>query len=142
MKFNKELAFLLKYEEVNNRETLPNERLEILKKEYPNIPDDYIDYLKEIGAGTIREMQFRVSGPLFDFEDIGLDDIYNLPPHIKFFGDNFSGDFAGFDLSLDKDEVVEFLHDLGELYYTNKNFHEYIREQMLMDDEGNDLRLN
>lgn len=142
MKFDKELTFLFKYEESNNREKISDRKLEVLIKEYPNVPDDYMDYLKEVGAGTIREIQFNITESLFDFRDIGLDDIYNLPASIKFFGDDYSGVFAGFDFSLGIDEVVEFWSDSCELYYTRQSFRKYIREQMLMGDDGNDLRIN
>lgn len=53
------------------------------------------------------------------------EDIYFLPENIKIFGDNFSGDFIGFDF--DKNgEVVEFLNESEEISWTGKNFKQYI----------------
>ncbi|MDH6309823.1 hypothetical protein M2451_002194 [Dysgonomonas sp. PFB1-18] len=141
MSFEKEIEFLCKYEKSNDREVFSNDQIKDLENNCPNIPRGYIDFLKEIGAGTLREIQFRVYDDLFDFDDLGLDHISDLSKDIKFFGDNYSGDFAGFDLSTPKDEVVEFWHDSEELYYTNKTFQEYIRGQILMDEQGNDLRI-
>jgi len=138
--FEKELAFLLEYEESNDRYQLCEKELQSLKEKYPNVPNDYIAYLREIGVGTIREIQFRISDSPFNLKDLGLDGIYDLPATILFFGDNYSGDFAGFDLSISKDEVIEFWHDSNEIYHTNKSFREYIQEQMLMDENGSDLR--
>jgi hypothetical protein len=41
-------------------------------------------------------------------------------------------------INLDQNDgkVVEFWHESGELYYTNKSFQTYIREQMLIDENG------
>jgi hypothetical protein len=54
-----------------------------------------------------------------------------LPSGVKLFGDNFAGDFAGFDLSSPKDEVVEFWCDSNKVFATGKTFREYIRGKML-----------
>src|SRR5690606_36268412 len=106
MSFDKELEFLNKFEdssnEVNKKTIITIEEANKLIEEYPNIPKDYIDYLLEIGSGIIREVQFDVKGFLFDFYDLGLEEIFSVDETIKFFGDNLSGDFAGFDLSQDK----------------------------------------
>ncbi len=137
MKFHKELAFLLESEKlsqvVNERQKLSEHELHDIRRIYPNIPNDFINYLKEIGAGNIGKSQFKITNTLYDFSDIGLDEIYNIPKNIKFFGDNFSGDFAGFDVSQIKDEVIEFWHDSNQLYHTKKTFREYIREKILLE---------
>lgn len=41
-------------------------------------------------------------------------------------------------INLDQNDgkVVEFWHESGELYYTNKSFQIYIRKQMLIDENG------
>lgn len=144
MNFKTEKDFLSKHEKSddvsNTKQMVTSPHLNKLKEEYSNIPEDYLFYLSEIGAGSIRECQFKVQSYLFDFKDIDLDDIYNIKKGIKFFGDNFSGDFAGFDLSQNNDEVIEFWHDSEQFYYTKMTFREYIREKMLMDINGNDLK--
>lgn len=137
MAYNVEKEFLNRFEdstnEVNKKITITIEKANQLIEKYPNIPKDYIDYLLEIGAGVIREMQFDVKGFLFDFSDLGLEEIFTVDEHIKFFGDNLSGDFAGFDLSkVNNDEVIEFWHDSNKVIYTGKTFRQYIREKMLM----------
>jgi len=126
-----EIEFLKKVESHNNRTLLNNDQTKNLLLEYPKLPEDYLIYLQEIGSGSFRESQFNVTAP-FNLEDLGLEDHYELKPNIWFFGDNFAGDFAGFDLDQNDGKVVEFWHDSGELYYTNKTFKTYIREQMLM----------
>ena len=127
-------------EGVNKKHILSTAELKQITTTYPEAPQDYLDYLLEIGAGVIREIQFDVKPFLFDFSDLGLDDIYGIGENIKFFGDNLSGDFAGFDLDKKDGKVVEFLHDSGELSYTNKSFRQFIRKQMLIDENGNDMR--
>jgi hypothetical protein len=134
--YNLEKEFLKKVEnssdQSNKREIATEEQLKILVEKHPQIPQDYIVYLNEIGAGNLRECFFKVHSFLFDLEDIGLEEHYDLKPNVWFFGDNFSGDFSGFDFEKNDGHVVEFWHETGELYYTNKTFQDYIREQMLM----------
>ena len=125
---------------VNKKQKLNSDEVEKLEKQYPLVPRDYLDYLMEIGAGTIREIQFKVQPYLFDFVDLGLEDVYQVKDTVKFFGDNFNGDFAGFDFDNSDGTVVEFLHESNELSYTNKTFKEFIREQMLMGENGQDIR--
>lgn len=144
MAFSEEKKFLEEHEtkdEVNKKEALSREQLGRIRESFPKVPQDYLDYLSEIGSGTIREVQFTVKPFLFDFEDLGLEDVYELKQGVKFFGDNLNGDFAGFDFSQNEIQVVEFLHASGELYYTNKSFKDFIREKMLIDEAGNDSRI-
>jgi len=42
-------------------------------------------------------------------------------------------------LDQNDDKVVEFWHESGDLHYTNKSFKTYIREQILMDENGNEI---
>ncbi len=145
MKYKREIEFLEKVEEQNNpqneRTKLNTDELSKLKQIHPNLPVEYLDYLKEIGSGNFRECQFKVHGHLFDLEDLGLEEHYDLENGIKFFGDNFSGDFSGFDFSKNNGLIVEFWHEDGTIYETEKTFKEYIREQMLMDENDNDTRV-
>lgn len=137
MSFKDELDYLTSSEEkgnnFNQRVQLTQAQIDQIKKTNSNIPVDFLDYLMEIGFGSIMYSQFKVYNDLTDFFDLGLNDWHPLPAGVKLFGDNFSGDFSGFDLSKEKtDEVVEFWHDSKEVYYTGKTFREYIREKMLM----------
>ncbi|MTH18000.1 SMI1/KNR4 family protein [Flavobacterium sp. LC2016-01] len=138
-KYNKEKDFLKKVEnpddETNKREILNKEQIEMLLEKYPKVPQDYISYLQEIGSGNFREGQFKVHSSLFNLEDLGLEDHYELQSNIWFFGDNYCGDFSGFDFNEENGNVVEFWHESGELHYTNTSFQTYIRTQMLMDEK-------
>lgn len=145
MIFKDEKDFLERVEDAHNsqnkRERLTELQIRELQRQYPNLPVDFIAYLREIGCGNLRECQFNVTSSLFTLHDVGLSSHYDLQSGIKFFGDNFAGDFAGFDVNSRSGRVVEFWHEDGSLYNTGKSFKEYIREQMLMGGEGNDLRI-
>ena len=100
MYFKEEIEYLKNSEEANNKRQLVNQsQLNFISEKYPNIPTSYLNYLSEIGYGSIMNCQFNIYNNLTDISDLGLDSIYSLPYNIKLFGDNFSGDFAGFDLS-------------------------------------------
>lgn len=145
MNYKQELAFLKKVEDSanpqNERRILSDVEILNLKNAYPNIPQDYLEYLKKIGIGSFRECQFNVTGHLVSLEDLGLEELYKLKNEIKFFGDNYSGDFSGFDFSNDDGLVVEFWYEDGTIYETNKTFKEYIRERMLIDENEEDTRV-
>lgn len=145
MTYKEELEFLTAVEKFgdlqNQRERLSEKQAGELLIKFPTLPADFVDYLKEIGEGSFRECQFNIKSHLFDLEDIGLGGLYELRQGIKFFGDNYSGDFAGFDLNNTNGQVIEFWHEDGTIYETKKSFREYIRGQMLMDVNGNDLRV-
>ena len=145
VRYTKEIEFLEQVEEANNpqneREKLTETELSKLRLTHPNLPVEYLGYLKEIGAGSFRECQFVVHDQLFDLEDFGLEELYEVEDGIKFFGENFSGDFSGFDLKNDDGLVVELWHECGTLFETKRTFRAYIREQMLMGEDGEDTRI-
>lgn len=117
---------ILKEKEITNLVVISEKELNENFEDFKNTPLDYIFFLIEVGYGNINNI-LDLKNFLFDFDDLGLEDIYDLPENIKLFGDNFSGDFIGFDF--DKNgEVIEFLHESGEIYWTGKNFKEYISE--------------
>jgi hypothetical protein len=140
--YNNEIQFLKKVETndfQNERTKLDDEKIALMKSTYKNIPEDYLQYLKQVGWESFRECQFMVYESLMTLSDIGMElenDEYN---HLLFFGDNFSGDLSGFDLTKNGN-VIEYWHDSDEIYETNKTFKEYIRDKMLMDEQGKDLR--
>lgn len=143
MDYKEEIAFLKKVEKKdnpqNNRHLLDETEIQLLREKYNKVPDDFWDYLKCVGTGSFRECQFSIYPQLTtpnDWDFIGELDFDN---DIVFFGDNFSGDFSGFDLNGDG-TVIEYWHESREIYKTGKVFSTYIREQMLMDEFGNDMR--
>jgi hypothetical protein len=121
--FNKEKQILIE-KGITNLIPISEKQVNELLEKNKDTPFEYIIFLKEIGCGNINNI-LDLKGFLFDFNDLGLEDIYNIPENIKLFGDNFSGDFIGFDFNKNG-EIIEFLHESGEIYWTSKNFKEYI----------------
>lgn len=136
-KYTQEKEFLSSVEATNQREIISEQQAAKLVSLFPNIPLDYIDYLKEIGAGSFRDSHYMVYSNLMELQDFGLQESYPKASHIKFFGDNFSGDLAGFDLSKKDGFVIELWHDTGELHHTKKKFKDYIRERLKIKNSGN-----
>lgn len=138
LKYNLEKEFLKlvenKEDKTNSKITSTDEEIKTLLEKHSKIPQDFIDYLKEIGAGNFRECGFKVQSFLFNLEDLGLENHYDIKSNIWFFGDNYCGDFSGFDFDNDDGNVIELWHETGEIYYTNRSFQNYIREQMQMDE--------
>lgn len=135
MYFEEELRFLINNEgsiKENKRDEISDKQLKKIIKSYPLLPNDYINFLFEIGFGSLRNSLFKIYPDLCDFYDLGLENIYQMPSTIKLFGDDYSGNFAGFDISNSSDEVVEFWHESNEIYRTKKTFREYIRDKILM----------
>lgn len=134
MTFEQELNYLNQIENKgdtsNARRKLSDSEVKKLRSDHHGISEEYLVYLMEIGSGSFKECQFVVQDYLFDLSDIGLEDIFSLKEEIKFFGDNFSGDLAGFDFEKNPNEVVEFWHDDGTIYYTGKTFKTYIKEKI------------
>lgn len=140
--YETEIEFLRLHEKdnvQNNRTTLSDSMIESLKKEYNGIPEDFCSYLKEIGSGSFRECQFNIFESIFYLEDlIDFGTEFEAKRYLAF-GDNYCGDISTFDSKMNF-EVKEFWHDCCEFSTVNKTFKEYIRECMLIDENGNDTR--
>lgn len=143
-RYDDALEFLAAHEDkretrMNRRTTLTTAEITELCDEFPGIPEDYLDYLTEVGWGSFRECQYMVYGGLIDPDEIfDAETVATFNQRVVCFGDNFSGDPGGF-LPDENWNVVEIWY--GSLIYeTNKTFGAFIREQMLMDENGNDLR--
>ncbi|WP_226669293.1 hypothetical protein [Microbulbifer aggregans] len=144
--FDYESKFLQSKEDLDDetngqRSSFSEEEVQKLLRQYPSLPEDYIRYLKEIGAGPFRECQYEVfDEPCYfeDLYDIGCE--FEAKRYIAF-GQNFSGDTSVFD-SKKGCEILDFWHDSFEFYGKNLSFKCYIREKMLIGENGEDLREN
>ncbi|MCV9931832.1 SMI1/KNR4 family protein [Flavobacterium sp. LS1R47] len=101
-----------------------------MKKFRDNIPEEFIDFLKEIEGGQFKNSQYEIKNFVFDFYEIGLENDYVVDENIVLFGNSFGGDFIGFDLSKSNPTVVEIDHVSGEVFDTNKSFVEFFREDL------------
>lgn len=140
-----EIKFLNEHEDPSektnkDRVKLSDDVITALTSESPGLPEEYLMYLKEIGWGTFRECQFGVFEPICYFEDLYDVGIEFEPKRYLSFGHNFSGDTSLFDIE-NNHAIVQFWHDSYEFYEENKSFKQYIRECMLIDENGNDTRV-
>jgi hypothetical protein len=140
--FSTEKKFLLKVESPdspqNKRTLVTTGKLNELKAKYPGLPNEYLAYLKNIGWGDFRQCGYMIySGPI-TLDSIRLKEAYPLKEKVIFFGDNFSGDMAGFNLD-NNYSIVELWHESGDLHETTLSFRKFIRVQMGMGRQGKDL---
>lgn len=144
--FDDAITFLAKYEDkskrrMNKRTMLRSFETDAIRDEHPGIPEEYLAYLKEIGWGPFRECQYMVYGGLMDPEDIfDKETIAQFGKRVLLFGDNFSGDPAGF-LPDESWKVVELWHDSINVYDPKQSFGTFIRGKMLIGEDGSDLRI-
>lgn len=132
MYFDEELEFLKNNAKSLERTVLTQDQIDELQSVFQNLPIDYVNYLIEVGFGDLMKSLLKIYPSLCDLSDLGLENVYEIPNDIKLFGDNYSGDFIGFDLSNKDDEVIEFWHDSNQVYKTGKTFRNYIREKISM----------
>src|SRR5262245_13392538 len=59
------VAFLRRVEKrwkMNRRQVYSSQKAAAMRKRFPGVPDDFLAYLREVGAGAFRECQFTVYG--------------------------------------------------------------------------------
>ena len=84
---------------MNKRTPLSAGEVTQLRRRHPGIPEDYLDYLRQVGWGPFRESQFMVFGePLTARQLFGERIAGGASQHqrVLLFGDDFSETFAGF----------------------------------------------
>ncbi|MFD2942155.1 SMI1/KNR4 family protein [Flavobacterium notoginsengisoli] len=134
MRYTKEIDYLKRNNLLEkNRDIVSEKEVLEIKKFRNNIPEEFIDFLKEIGGGQFKNSQYEIKKFVFDFYEIGLENDYAVDENIVLFGNSFGGDFIGFDLSKTNPTVIEIDHVSGEIFDTNKSFQEFFREDLGMD---------
>ena len=138
------LEFLGKYESTfdstNQHTTMPSDMVRQIREAHPSLPNDYLDFLAEVGWGSFREGQYKVFEGLKDSNDLfDTETVESFGQRVLWFGENASGDISGY-LPDDDWRTVEVWRDSKDLYETRKTFGVFLREQLLMDDDGNDMR--
>lgn len=125
-----ELSRILSSAPLASRRTpVPESEINSLKTKYPRIPEDYLDYLREVGWGDFGDGTYMIySGPLSSDEIYDPETAADLS-HILFFGDNFGGDCAGFDTENDW-AVVEVDHTDMSSSEESQTFEEFIQDRV------------
>lgn len=139
--FNDAIAFLKEHErEPGNRKKLRATSLAKLRREFPGIPEDYLDYMGLIGAGTFRECQYATYAKLGwiaeHFDERWTD---KFGKNILIFGHNFAGDNGCFVIDQNW-AVADVWHDDSHIHLFKGTFGQYIRAKMLMGPDGKDQR--
>ena len=120
----------------NERTVFSSNELMELVKNYPGIPNDYVEFLAKIGCGSFREGTYVVYSGLVAVNEIlpGFESDYK----ILCFGDDLRGDPAGFIPSQDW-KVVEIFHEDYDVHCEDQTFSEFIAERLYMSKNGNDI---
>jgi hypothetical protein len=100
------------------------------KEECPQCPDDYLDYLHEVGWGMIGDSSYMIYQGLLSSDEIYDPVTASDLSHILFFGDDLMGYCAGFDTSKSWN-VVEVQPVDMSAEEVGQTFEEFIREQIL-----------
>lgn len=139
MRYEKEIEFLKSIERLdtpltldqNKRELYSKKQIEELRKEHHQIPEEYLEYLSEIGAGSFREEFCTIFGELCEIEDFydeSLLEFLDFKERVVQFGCDPSGKALVF-LIDENWEVGEIWDDdLGSVDRTGKAFYDYICE--------------
>ncbi len=113
------------------REVYSKNQVEELRKEYPQIPEEYLEYLSEIGAGSFGGEFCTIFGDLCEIEefyDESLLEFLDFKERVLQFGCDPSGKALVF-LIDENWEVGEIWDDdLGNIERIEKTFYEYICE--------------
>ncbi len=105
-----------------------------LRDRYPGIPEDYLDYLAEVGDGG---NEYAVYNGLVGPEDIFGSRADAFGKRLLCFGDNFMGDVGAF-LPDEGWAVVELVHEDMSICPTEQSFAQFIRSVMDIGASGED----
>jgi hypothetical protein len=133
------LEYLANFESRSNsggvdlRQTLVGDALDQLQHSHAGLPADYVEYLREVGWGSLLRCRYTVYRQLMPAaERFGKQVAARWERRVLCFGDNLSGDVAGF--LPDQDwAVVEIGHMDFSIHVTGQTFGRFIRERMGLD---------
>jgi hypothetical protein len=97
-------------------------------KEHPGVPDDYIEFLEEIGYGDIGENYFMLYGGLVEASVIYDETKAEKLKDIVFLGDYYDGHNIGFSKKVGW-EMVEVDDNLN-ITFLNRPFESFIKNKM------------
>ncbi|MED4462282.1 SMI1/KNR4 family protein [Metabacillus fastidiosus] len=99
--------------------------------ELTDIPQDYTDFLKEVGYGSVGNAYFMFYEGLIEAEEIFDTEENEELNNVLLLGDNLSGDAVGF-LTTDNWSIVEVWHeDLSIVLRKEKTFKQFVRNVFL-----------
>ena len=96
-----------------------------IRAQYPSVPEDYLDYLREVGYGDVGGGSYMIYSGLLQSDEIYDPETAEDLSRVAFFGDDFGGQCAGFDTS--KNWVVVEVESIdNSLSEMSKTFEEFI----------------
>ncbi len=124
----------------NKRDLLSENECFSLKSKYQGLPEEYVAYLMEIGAGSAREDQYMIySLPTLCHEDSDFSWYETKGVNYLVIGDDFAGNLYAFNIDagympvlLDHECMDEFMH--------KGSIKSFFRGMMLMGENGFDQR--
>ena len=82
-----------------------------LLEAYPDLPESYIQVLREVGAGTIGTSSFRIYGGPIEADDIFDDSTAKGLKNFLFLGDDYSGWMIAYDTEAKPWRIRLFDHE-------------------------------
>jgi|GEM_PF-4346821 len=76
---------------------VPEQRIDAIRTRYPDAPESYLAFLREVGAGRIGSDNLALYDGLCVPDEIYDSTVAAELNDILIFGDNFSGECVGFD---------------------------------------------
>src|SRR5262245_49507605 len=116
----------------NHRQRVDGQAIDELRRSFPGISDEYLAYLREIGAGSVRECQYEIYEPDAVIEN--KDGLTFSVGNLLIIGHDFGGDDFALDAENDFRAVVRD-HETGDVH-SYGSFRAFIRDQMLLGPDG------
>jgi hypothetical protein len=143
--YEEESKFLLSVEnrnnESNNRDLFTDSECDELRNKFPGLPEEYLSYLKEIGANSAREDQYMIYwNPALSHEDERFSWYDNKNKSYLVIGDDFSGNLYALDIESSFSPVL-LDHECMEEFPHKGTIKSFFREMMLLDEDGSDQRI-
>ena len=127
-------------DENNRRDLLSEDESSLLKSKHQGLPEEYIAYLMEVGAGSAREDQYMIySVPTLCHEDEDFSWYSTKGVNYLVIGDDFAGNLYA--LNVDAGYIPVLLdHECMDEFIHKGSIKSFFREMMLMDKDGIDQR--
>ena len=109
----------------SNRDLVNPDSAAEIRAKFPGIPEDYLAYLQQIGAGSFLSCSYAIYSSPIRPEDVFGSRDPSWPDDLLVFGDNFSGDLGVFEPSSGW-AVGELWHEYRTIVRSEKSFFEFI----------------
>lgn len=116
---------------LSDLERLPEDNAQAMRREHPGVPDDYLEFLVEVGYGDIGDSAYFLFGGLVPPVDLfDLQDAEEFLRSLLAIGHDYSEWTAAFDQSRDW-KVVEICSETMAVDDLADSFEAFIRRQLV-----------